>query len=535
MNQFLILLISQYFTLLVKSDNFLIIHPFYSGSHVLTLHHVSEALISKGHKVVTLRFQDCHQFKFKSLGPNHREIVLTFDNEDGSLSPLVSKEKEGKFAMPVELLWQEGLSLSTIFKVPNNPWSVVQAYCHQILSNKTLHDELKSEHFDVTIVDLIYNECGLALAREVIETPVMAYWAFSFSGGEAEFTTMATPPSHVPCFMSEVSDQMQFHERMWNTALKFSFQRLFILVQQFVVDHVISQYFPNCPSASFLIADLNGAMINTNFVLDYPRLQPTTFINVGGMQISKKPKLLPEDIKTFMEDENASTHGVILFTMGFIFNPKAVPESRIKAIFEAFAQLPQKVIMKFDPLPPESTLKVPTNVLLKSFLPQQDILAHKNTILFITHCGMHGVMESIYHEVPMVGMPVAFDQGDVLTRIEEKGIGIGISKWASSDIIVNAVKTVLNDTRFMKNIKELSQLMKIGMKEDPMNHAIWWLEYLSATKGANHLKLSSRHLNFIQYFSLDFIFIILIFFYFISKFLIRQCCSGSKKSKFKTE
>ena len=53
--------------------------------------------------------------------------------------------------MPVELLWQEGLSLSTIFKLPNNPWSVVQAYCHQIFSNKTLHDELKSEHFDVTI------------------------------------------------------------------------------------------------------------------------------------------------------------------------------------------------------------------------------------------------------------------------------------------------------------------------------------------------------------------------------------------------
>ena len=51
MNKFLILLILQYFTLLVKSDNFLIIHPFYSGSHVLTLHHVSEALISKGHKV----------------------------------------------------------------------------------------------------------------------------------------------------------------------------------------------------------------------------------------------------------------------------------------------------------------------------------------------------------------------------------------------------------------------------------------------------------------------------------------------------
>ena len=42
------------------------------------------------------------------------------------------------------------------------------------------------------------------------------------------------------------------------------------------------------------------------------------------------------------------------------------------------------------------------------------------------------------------------------------------------------------------------------MKQHPMENAIWWLEYLSETKCANHLKLSSRHLNLVQYFSLDF-------------------------------
>ena len=102
---------------------------------------------------------------------------------------------------------------------------------------------------------------------------------------------------------------------------------------------------------------------------------------------------------------NSAEHGVILFTMGFIFQPKAVPDTRIKATFDAFAQLPQKIVMKLDPLPSDSKLIVPKNVLLKSFLPQQDILAHKNMKLFITHCGMHGVMESIYNGVPMVGMP----------------------------------------------------------------------------------------------------------------------------------
>ena len=35
-------------------DKFLIMHPFYSGSHVLTLHHVAESLVNKGHQVIKL-------------------------------------------------------------------------------------------------------------------------------------------------------------------------------------------------------------------------------------------------------------------------------------------------------------------------------------------------------------------------------------------------------------------------------------------------------------------------------------------------
>jgi hypothetical protein len=71
-----------------------------------------------------------------------------------------------------------------------------------------------------------------------------------------------------------------------------------MLIHTWVTDGVISQHYPDCPSSSFLLSDLNGAMINTNFVLDYPRLQPTTFINVGGMQISETPNKLPQVIMT---------------------------------------------------------------------------------------------------------------------------------------------------------------------------------------------------------------------------------------------
>merc|ERR1719400_1102084 len=56
--------------------------------------------------------------------------------------------------------------------------------------------------------------------------------------------------------------------------------------------------------------------------------------------------------------------------------------------------------------------------------------------------------------------------------------------------------------KYTDDVEHLSTLMKL--EPNPMNEAIKLLEYLSDTKGAEHLKLSSRHLNFFQYYSLDF-------------------------------
>ena len=71
-----------------------------------------------------------------------------------------------------------------------------------------------------------------------------------------------------------------------------------MLLHTYVTDQVIHKYFPDCPSSSYLISDLSGALINTNFVLDYPRLQPNTFINIGGIQIHEEPHKLPK-VSTF--------------------------------------------------------------------------------------------------------------------------------------------------------------------------------------------------------------------------------------------
>ena len=44
-------------------------------------------------------------------------------------------------------------------------------------------------------------------------------------------------------------------------------------------------------------------------------------------------------------------------------------------------------------------------------------------------------------------MSYYFLQGDNLVRLEEKGIGVGINKWATTTEIVDAVIEVTNNTK----------------------------------------------------------------------------------------
>ena len=55
-------------------------------------------------------------------------------------------------------------------------------YC---IATKALLEQLRAVKFDVFIADMIYNECGLALAHHLdAALPTVGFWAFSFISGE---------------------------------------------------------------------------------------------------------------------------------------------------------------------------------------------------------------------------------------------------------------------------------------------------------------------------------------------------------------
>lgn len=104
-------------------------------------------------------------------------------------------------------------------------------------------------------------------------------------------------------------------------------------------------------------------------------------VNIGGCHI-KEPKPLPQDLQEYLDQ---STNGVIIFSMGSLLPSSKMPIAQRDAFLTVFGQLKQNVIWKFED---NSLPNIPANVRMEKWIPQSDILAHPNVVLFITHGGL---------------------------------------------------------------------------------------------------------------------------------------------------
>lgn len=139
-------------------------------------------------------------------------------------------------------------------------------------------------------------------------------------------------------------------------------------------------------------------------------VQPTMpmVVPVGGLQI-QEPKALPIDLEELF---SSAPLGVVYFSLGTNIQSEQLGHHRLTELIEAFRALPEYTILwkiKLTGL----DLQLPRNVHVRDWLPQNDILAHKKTLLFISHGGGLSTQESTWYGVPMLGVPVFLDQHPV--------------------------------------------------------------------------------------------------------------------------
>lgn len=141
--------------------------------------------------------------------------------------------------------------------------------------------------------------------------------------------------------------------------------------------------------------------------------------------------------------------------------------------------------------------------MIRKWLPQNDILGHPNVVLFISHGGVFGSVESVWNGVPMLLIPFFGDQHRNAMRAVRSGYGKVLPYFKiNNETLLNTVHELLTNPTYLNKAKEMSKIFRTN-PIPPMQEAMFWIEYVCEFRGAQHLKSFAVHMNWISYLMID--------------------------------
>ena len=142
-----------------------------------------------------------------------------------------------------------------------------------------------------------------------------------------------------------------------------------------------------------------------------------------------------------------------------------------KQIFKAVEPLEdvQVVLSVGKNISPENLGRIPSNTIAVRSAPQIELLKH--AALCITHAGLNTVFESLAHGVPMVAIPIGYDQPGVAARIAHHGTGEFIElDELTTNCLRELIEKVLQDPSYRERAeyfrKVISKTRGLDMAAD---------------------------------------------------------------------
>jgi len=303
-------------------------------------------------------------------------------------------------------------------------------------------------------------------------------------------------PSFVPSSMSTFGDSMSFVERLQNTFMYIMNGVVFILLTTDSLPDIdpaipVLEVFNRC-ELYLLLDDIS---------ISYSRPVMPNIVYIGDA-IPQPGQALPNDIEDFVQ---SAQDGVILVSFGSYFD--YLPPEVGSKLCSVFKRLPQKVIWKQK----NKTLcdADPDRMLLLDWLPQNNLLSHSKVKLFISHCGMNSILESIYHSTPIIGFPTGIDQPLNARKVVNLGLGYEMNlRDFSADELFSKISDILSDETILRNVRRASEMMR-NKPDKPEKRLSYWIEHV-VHYGSSHLKTKAYELNTLQFYCLDVLLVIMV-------------------------
>ncbi|CAG9768855.1 unnamed protein product [Ceutorhynchus assimilis] len=504
----------------VKTARILGVFPIAGKSLNILSSRLMKGLADAGHDVTAISAFD-NKFKIANNG-SYRNVVLT------------------GFSEKYDALMDQSDFYSSVEK--NSLWASYEihemliSFYNETFRHPNVQNFLKEDQtFDLVIIECLWSD-SLLVFQEIYNCPLAIFvhtggvnpWAYEMVGNPL-------PISYVPHYwlLTDGANALTFFERLHNL-LFFLFDH----VQNYFIswpDHneILKSVLPNLKTdvAKLYYGTPSLILLGTHNSLRQPVPMAPNMIEIGGFHINP-PKSLPNDLQEFLDN---AKEGVIYFSMGSHLLSKSFSEEKKKLFLNAFRKLKVKVLWKFED---EVLPGKPDNVFIKKWVPQQDILAHPNVKLFITHGGYGSTLETVYHGVPTLVIPVFFDQFTNANRAVLKGYGLKLSfndPNFTEEVFSAKIEELISNPKYMRQAKYVSQVFH-DRPMKPLETLVYWVEYVIRHKGADHLKLGGAQLPWYKFYMVDVIvFLVLIIlatpYLMIKTFKKIVCKSKARKQK----
>uniref|UniRef100_A0A0K0G4J8 glucuronosyltransferase n=1 Tax=Strongyloides venezuelensis TaxID=75913 RepID=A0A0K0G4J8_STRVS len=505
----------------VLGRKILIYSPSYSGSHILTNGKIADTLIKEGHDVTLLILDIDSSVKFNGtkLGRVVRMNNLS-EVYDNMMNDWLGNDEQQP----------DTASFWTRYTFEKAAYAV----CEIIISRRHELDFLKEEKFDLGFVEMleycghgILHYLGVKQTIWISTTPLHDNVAWNFG--------IPTTPSYIPSIEENFNGPiMSFYERLVNTKQLFTQLSL-----QYIGGEMCTSLFrkyinKDFPNLRVLAGNSSLGFVMTDEILDVPRPILHKIIYIGGLGISN-PKPLNPYWNGIM---NMGKKGAILFSMGTAASFSSFSVNKKLSVLRAFKEFPEyQFILKIN----KNDIETPElakdlkNIVLTTWMPQLDLLGHLNMKLFITHGGISSIIESHLNGIPMIIIPSFADQQRNAKFLEWRGTGKAMlrSKLTFKNLR-NAIKEVLNNERYKKNVKRIQKLMKTK-PGTPERKLIEWTNFVLNNDGLIEFNSPAKDLNIFVYHSIDVLLFIILFFitliYLLIKFIKYIISMKKKKTK----
>ncbi|XP_068126491.1 2-hydroxyacylsphingosine 1-beta-galactosyltransferase [Hyperolius riggenbachi] len=460
---------------IAKPAKILVIPPIMFESHLYIFKTVATALHDKGHQTAFLVSEG------RDIPPSSHYQIQRYPgifNSTSSDEFLQSKMRN---------IFSGRLTALELFDILDH----YTKNCDIMVGNKKLMEHLKTEHYDLVLVDP--NEmCGFVVAN-ILD---VKYAVFSTGLWYPAEVGAPAPLSYVPEFNSLLTDRMDLLDRIKNTVvyLVSRFGVNFLVLPKY--DRIMRKYeVLQTKSMYELVQGSSLWMLCTDVALEFPRPTLPNVVYVGGI-LTKPANPLPQDFQTWVDDVDENGFVLVSFGAGVKF----LSEDIAQKLAGALAKLKQKVIWRFSGPKPKN---LGNNTKLAEWLPQNDLLGHPKIKTFLSHGGLNGIFEAMYHGVPVVGIPLFGDHYDTMTRVQAKGMGILLEwKQMTEDNLHKTLSEVIYNLNYKQQAMKLSNIHK-DQPGHPVSRATYWIDYILRHNGAEHLRAATYDISSFQYLLAD--------------------------------